>query len=579
MHLWDRFSEAIGALPARRVTWGLVLVFALWVLLDVLVLKFTGGLTQSTYDAMVRARVLAPAPDPRIVVVDIDEASLARMGKEFGRWPWPRDTLATVLEHIERQQPAAVVWDVLFSDADRLSPGGDAAFNEAAKRSVHSHFSVVRLPQSNDADSQIGKVALPSLWLAPHLQALLAEPRSAPQPSLPAATVALIPPGLPAVANGRLGYNNGYVDDDGVLRRYRYFERLSDGSAIQSLPLSVLSAIDSEAAGAYLVGASERIGGKDDLIVWPKRANAYPHLAFADVFMQAEGEPPWVPVPSLAGKVVIIGATAPSLHDIHPTPLSNMHAGVDALAVVVDNAMNQRQLRELPRGLQAALAIALCVALALWVQFKSAASLAPALLALPAALLGVSYLSLNGSPVFVDLHLSAALGLVFLAVLRFWSALRRVHWCLPPQGDVLAVWPLRRDAAWLEEPLDRLIDAVERHAPECRVLVCDSNVVWPATLRWPELARFAAVVGPPDALQRALPALTRQTQRLVQQAGPLSLLPMVPVHAGGEAALLAGRRLQLAQYAYQTWATFGALAPQAHAVPAPSTHNNPGKTT
>ena len=68
----------------------------------------------------------------------IDEASLARMGKEFGRWPWPRDTLASVLTHIERQQPAAIVWDIVFSDADRLSPGGDAAFNAAAARSRHS---------------------------------------------------------------------------------------------------------------------------------------------------------------------------------------------------------------------------------------------------------------------------------------------------------------------------------------------------------------------------------------------------------------------------------------------------------
>ena len=63
------------------------MVFSIWVLLDVLVFKFTGGLAKPSYDAMVRARVYAAAPDPRIVIVDIDEASLARMGKEFGRWP------------------------------------------------------------------------------------------------------------------------------------------------------------------------------------------------------------------------------------------------------------------------------------------------------------------------------------------------------------------------------------------------------------------------------------------------------------------------------------------------------------
>ena len=140
----DRLTLRLGALPARRVTWFLVALFSVWVLIDVMVVQYTGGMARSSYDAMVRARIVVAAPDPRIVIVDIDEASLARMGKEFGRWPWPRDTLATVLDHVEKQQPAAIVWDIVFSDADRLSPGGDAAFNAAAARSKHSHFSVVR---------------------------------------------------------------------------------------------------------------------------------------------------------------------------------------------------------------------------------------------------------------------------------------------------------------------------------------------------------------------------------------------------------------------------------------------------
>lgn len=496
--------------PARRVTWGLVLLFAVWVLLDVFVLKLTGGLAQSTFDAMVRARVVVAAPDPRVVIIDIDEASLARMGQEFGRWPWPRDTLATVLEHIEAQQPAAVVWDILFSDADRMSPGGDVAFNEAAKRSAHSHFSVVRLPQANDASSQITQAVLPGLWLT-----------SGAKPSGPVTTVALIPPALPDVASGRLGFNNGYVDADGVLRRYRYLEPLPDGRTLKSLPFSVLSAIDNVAAQAYQEGVSGQLESKNELIAWRRHANDYPHVSFADVFAQAEGEKPLAAVPGFAGKVVIIGATAPSLHDIHPTPLSNMQAGVDSLATVLDNVLNQRHMAELPRWLQALLAIGLCIGLALWVQFKSVSSLAPALLALPVALLGVSYLSLNGLPVFLDLHLAAGLALVFLAVLRFWNTLRRTHWCTPPSPltPCLAIWPWMRSQAWLEGDLDRLIDVVERHAPDCRVIVSDASVTWPATLRWPELARCAAVVGPLASLLAARSAMTPALRLLASRSG------------------------------------------------------------
>ena len=65
------------------------------------------------------------------------------------------------------------------------------------------------------------------------------------------------------------------------------------------------------------------------------------------------------------------GATAPSLHDIHPTPLSPLAPGVDSLATVIDNALNDRQLMELPRAFQAGVAFVLCLALAGLAQRKS----------------------------------------------------------------------------------------------------------------------------------------------------------------------------------------------------------------
>jgi CHASE2 domain-containing sensor protein len=535
MKLWQRFTGRIGSLPAARVTWGLVILFSVWVLLDVFVLKFTGGLTQSSYDAMVRSRIFVAAPDPRIVIIDIDEASLARMGKEFGRWPWPRDTLATVLDHVERQQPQAIVWDILFSDVDRLSPGGDAAFNQAASQSQHSYFSVVRLPKANDGASHITALDLPGLWVSASDR-----PAQAAVPA-PPVTLALIPPALPAVAAGRLGYNNGYVESDGVLRRYRYLEPLSDGTAIQSIALSVAAAINPHAQQDILRRSAGALKPVDELIAWRRKAGAYEHLSFADVFAQAEGDKPLVPVPGFAGKVVIIGSTAPSLHDIHPTPLSSMQAGVDSLATVIDNALNQRSMRELPRWLQAVLAIALCVGLALWVKFRSAASLAPALLVLPGMLVGISYLSLNGLPVFVDLHLAAGLALLFLAVLRYWSTLRRNHWCSPlaDSAQPIAIWPWERADAWLEASLDRLIDALEQHAPSCRVVVCDAP---PSGLRWPELARFAAVVGPHAALLAARAQLEPVLLRLAQRCTEPLLI---------DAAL---DREQMAKEVFSAWA-------------------------
>ena len=497
--------KALAALPIGAVTWGLVIVFSAWIVLDLTYLKVSSGLSQNTYDTMMRNRFHAAEPDPRLVIVDIDEASLARMSKEFGRWPWPRDTLASVQDFIEREGPLAIVWDVAFADADRLSPGGDAAFNESAKRSAHSHYSVIRLPAANDKQSLLTRKDLPTLWV------------KAADAGKPDATLAAIVPVLPNIAAGRLGFNNGYPDSDGVLRRYRYSETLADGSIIQSTPMSAAVSVSSTQQGPLLsIPQNLNKHGVDTgtLIAWRKNAEAYPKLSFADVFAKAEGDKPKQDVPSFKGKVVVVGSTAPSLHDIHPTPLVSFQAGVESLATVLDNALHARFVHEVPRWLQAFIAISLCVGLALWVRRFGIASLDGALVVLPGALLGISYLSLNLLPVFLDLQLAAGAVLLFLAALRAWNNFRRNYWCgLPEKFDnqTVGVMSIRRahDKPFADSGLDHLIDWLEEHAPSCRVVGGDATSAWPAKLRWSELASRVGVAGPTlqlTHLQSCLPS-------------------------------------------------------------------------
>lgn len=506
-------SRHIGALPPHKIIWGLVIAFSGWILVDVLVLKVTSGQSHASFDAMVRKRLYAAPPDPRIVIIDIDEASLQRMAGEFGRWPWPRDTLATVLDFVEQQQPAAVVWDIVFSDADRISPGGDAAFNAAVQRSRHSVFPVVRLPASADASSALTKSVLPGLWVASGRAS--------------SATLALIPPALPAIAAAPLGYNNGYVDDDGVLRRYRALETLGDGSRVRSVAMTTLSLVDREAYARALSRPDD-----DALIAWRSNTNAYPQVSFADVFNQADGGKAQHPVPAFAGKVVLIGSTASSLHDIHPTPLSAQQPGVNSLATVIDNALNGRHIAELPRWLDALLAIGLCIALGLWVQKRKFSKLLPMTFVVPLALLLFSFGTLHGSPVYLDLQLSAGLALLFLTLLRYWNQLRRSYWCglpgpcsAPDVQAKLALWPLRHSDLWSDEPLDRLIDLVSRHAPDCRVIAHDLNELPLHPLRWPELARYAALVGPEASVARAAQLLEAPLAALGARGGKIADLP------------------------------------------------------
>lgn len=496
-----RFTNWLGSLPLLGITWGLAAALSLWAVSDVMVFQLSSGLANSTYDAMIRARIHAPPHDSRIVILDIDESSLQTMAKEFGRWPWSRDTLATVLDHIEKQQPEAIAWDMIFSDADRLSPGGDKAFDEAVSRSKRSLFSVVRLPAQYDTQSQLTATQLPGLWLTHEATGAVR------------AALAAIPPVLPAVAAAQLGYNNGYPDADGVLRRYRYTETLADGSRIQSLAHAVARIarkdhVDSNAGHRIYADTYSLLDAKkDDLIVWRSKVNSYPRIPFAQVFEQAEGAKQAMPI-SFQGKIVLIGSTASSLHDIHPTPLGAQHAGVDALATAMDNAINGNHLTELPAALQGLLAVILVSSMAVWALKRGLASIQPALLPLPVALLAISYLSLNFGSLFIDLHLAAGVALLFVAALKLWNGWRRNHWCSEPisSGHMAMI---RVDALEpiTDNKLDQLIRLLELNASACRIIGGDASAVWPSILRWPSLLCSIVIAGPAHQLHLLSKAL------------------------------------------------------------------------
>ncbi len=65
-----------------------------------------------------RMRVQRMPLDPRIVIVDIDEKSLA----EVGRWPWSRDVVAGLIDQLaERYHARTIGFDVVFAEPDTSS--------------------------------------------------------------------------------------------------------------------------------------------------------------------------------------------------------------------------------------------------------------------------------------------------------------------------------------------------------------------------------------------------------------------------------------------------------------------------
>lgn len=93
------------------------LIFALLHASGVMRIGVLQRLDDIIYDARLRA-TMPKTLDDRIVIVDIDEKSLA----EVGRWPWGRNRLAELVDELfERQKSAIVGFDVVFAESDESS--------------------------------------------------------------------------------------------------------------------------------------------------------------------------------------------------------------------------------------------------------------------------------------------------------------------------------------------------------------------------------------------------------------------------------------------------------------------------
>ena len=185
-------------------------------------------------DFMVKNRIFTPKPDADIVIVDVNEASLSAMAKDYGRWPWPRQVFGEFVENIEAQHPKAIVFDILFSDADIYNPDSDAYFNGVIASTLpqpnNTFFPFLRLPEEHDTLSKVKPNDIPGILHSP------AAANSTPDS---AATIAVVLPHFQSILNTKhLGTHNIDQDKDGNMREYRLY-RDEKGWCLPSLPLLV----------------------------------------------------------------------------------------------------------------------------------------------------------------------------------------------------------------------------------------------------------------------------------------------------------------------------------------------------
>ncbi|MBC7756442.1 MAG: CHASE2 domain-containing protein [Bdellovibrio sp.] len=312
----------------------LATLFTLLVLLDASTFHVGENIRDKAFDFMVKHRVLQPNADRDIVIVDINEASLAAFAKEYGRWPWPRQVLGEFVENVQAQKPKAIVFDIVFSDADIYNADSDAYFNDVIATSDNTFFPILRLDVSEDHNSQLKFSQIPGLTALPPTN------QNATSGAVKNATVAAVLPHFDAaLKSGRLGTHNVYPDSDGIVREYRLFHD-DYGWRLPSLPLVI-----AEFSGAKSTQTTIKNLPKDMLINWRGKPFTYSYATFSDVFTDLASKTKVRPPHEFTNKIVIIGSTAAGLFDLKATAMDKQFPGVEILATAIDNVKHGDYLK------------------------------------------------------------------------------------------------------------------------------------------------------------------------------------------------------------------------------------------
>lgn len=286
-------------------------------------------------DRYVRNHAAKVAPDPDIVLIDIDEKSLAAMEKEAGRWPWPRVVYAELIDGLAAQKPRAIVFDLMFTEADRFRPQDDAAFGDAVREHKNTYFPLLRLPAAGDARGVRMTEIAPLLGV---VRGAKADPE---------ARAALVPPLVLPSEHWRVGLIGFAEDPDGVGRRYLLREVIR-GWQIPSLPSRV----------AFDLGYP--VPDQDDIVLaWRGSKGEFPRVSFSDLYEDFNRSRRTRPADEFAGKILIIGTAASGLQDLRVTPLDSLQPGAEILGTAIENLKNGRYMRQAARWWPALIGIAL----------------------------------------------------------------------------------------------------------------------------------------------------------------------------------------------------------------------------
>jgi adenylate cyclase len=382
----------------RRFTSARALCVALMIALMFLRITDPGPLEELRLRAFDIFQVIKPrdATSRPVVIVDINEESLQKLGQ----FPWPRTRIADMITRLTRLGAAAIAFDIVFSEPDRLSPALAADVYRDLDEETRNKL---RALPSNDqimADAMrqsrvvLGQTGLPTVQPEPDVQ--LPSAGVAALGGDPKALVYQFPgllrniPILENAAAGR-GVFSIRTERDGIVRRVPMVVQ-AQGNVLPSLSFETLRVATGSSTILVRMDAAGIKGVALPGFEMPTDRNGQlwihfaPHdqARFVSALDLLEGR---VTADRVSRRLVLIGTSAAGLLDLKTTPNDPVMPGVEVHAQVLESILSNAMLSAPNYAVAAELGAAFLLGVAI-------IALAPILSPVLLLLFGVAFIAL-----------------------------------------------------------------------------------------------------------------------------------------------------------------------------------------
>lgn len=269
-----------------------------------------------------------------VVLVLINQESLDVYAKEQSlSWPWPRQIYIPIIKFCNQGGARAVVFDFIFSESSSWGVEDDQIFARALTETGNVFLPVFLSREQKDVPEDSWDIFV----------GYAAKAEEYPGRAVVSMISATLP--IPSLLSAAKGVGNVQFppDGDGIFRRFPLFFSLKD-KVYPALPLAVTGFAKENFIDSVPLDKSGQM-----IIRYHGPTGSYQTFSAAAVInsfaLQESGLSPQISAAVFKDKIVLVGASAPGLLDLKPTPFSPVFPGTEVHATAIDNLINQDFVR------------------------------------------------------------------------------------------------------------------------------------------------------------------------------------------------------------------------------------------